>query len=189
MSKKLFAGLALSLLPAFAIAHPGHGDAGFMQAFAHPFTGIDHLLMMLAVGVWAGRIGGSARWQLPLAFLAAMVSGWGLGATGIAFGGVETGIAAGLIALGALLVAQAALPRALQLMVTGGFALLHGMAHGVELGASAPVLAAAGFVAAGALLHASGIALTALLPSDRAAIYRGFGALLALLGGGLLVTI
>lgn len=189
MSKKIIAGLTLALLPAFAIAHPGHGEAGFMQAFAHPFTGIDHLLMMLAVGVWAGRIGGSARWQLPLMFLSAMVGGWALGANGLAFGGIETGIAAGLIALGALLVAQTALPRALQLAITAGFALLHGMAHGVELGAAAPVLAATGFVAAGALLHGSGIALTALLPRDRTVVYRGFGALLALIGGGLLATV
>jgi urease accessory protein len=73
-------------------------------------------------------------------------------------------------------------------VITAGFALLHGMAHGVELGALTPLLSAAGFLAAGALLHAAGIVLAARLPQDGAAIYRAVGAVLALIGGGLLVA-
>lgn len=188
MLKKIVAGLALALLPALAMAHPGHADGSFATAFVHPFTGIDHLLMMLFVGVWAGRSGGSARWQVPLVFLVAMALGWGLGVQGLAIAGVETGIAASLIALGALLVSQTALPRSAQLAITAGFALLHGMAHGVELGVLTPLSSAAGFLAAGALLHGSGIALAAKLPKDGAAIYRAVGTALALIGGGLLVA-
>jgi urease accessory protein len=188
MLKKWVSGFALSVLPAFAFAHPGHGESGFLQAFVHPFTGADHLLMMLGIGIWAGRMAGAVRWQLPLTFLLAMLGGWALGANHLVLPGVETGIAAGLIVLGALLIAQTALPRVLQLTITAGFALLHGMAHGVELGASAPLLAATGFLSAGALLHGAGIGLVTLLPDDRAATYRMFGTVLALLGGGLLVA-
>jgi urease accessory protein len=188
MPKKLFAMVWLIFFPTLAFAHPGHADASFAQAFAHPFTGIDHLLMMLGVGVWAGRTGGNARWQLPLSFLAAMVVGWVLGAQGFVIAGVESGIAAGLIALGMLFIAQAKLSRVQQLAITAGFALLHGMAHGAELGSALPWLSAAGFVSAGALLHASGIALTELLPKDRTTIYRTLGAALTLIGGSLLVA-
>ena len=188
MLKKIAAGFALALLPAMAMAHPGHAAGGFATAFAHPFTGIDHLLMMLFIGVWAGRSGGQARWQVPSAFLLAMAVGWTLGAQGLAIAGVETGIAASLIALGALLISQTALPRSAQLAITIGFALLHGMAHGVELGALTPLLSAAGFLAACALLHGSGIILATWLPKDNAAIYRALGASLAFIGGGLLVA-
>jgi urease accessory protein len=188
MLKKIIFGLALTLFPALAMAHPGHGDGGFAAAFAHPFTGIDHLLMMLFIGVWAGRSGGQARWQVPVAFLLAMTVGWALAAQGFVIGGVETGIAASLIALGALLIAQTALPRAVQLAITAGLALLHGMAHGVELGALTPLLSAAGFLAAGALLHGTGIVVATRLPQEGFAIYRAMGAALALIGGGLLVA-
>lgn len=188
MLKKIVAGLTLVLLPGLALAHPGHGDGGFATAFAHPFTGIDHLLMMLFIGVWAGRSGGQARWQVPLVFLLAMAAGWALGAQGLAIVGVETGIAASLIALGALLISQTALPRSAQLAITAGFALLHGMAHGVELGALTPLLSAAGFLAACALLQGGGIVLATYLPRDNAAIYRALGASLTLIGGTLLVA-
>lgn len=188
MAKKLMFGLSLLAMPALAFAHPGHGAADFAQAFAHPFTGIDHLLMMLFVGVWAGRIGGQARWQLPLAFLAAMFGGWVLGASGVVIAGIEIGTATGLIALGALIFSRAPLPRLLQLTIVGVFALLHGAAHGLELGAVEPLLSAAGFLSAGALLHGGGIALTVLLPKSQASIYRGLGATLALIGSGLLVA-
>lgn len=188
MRKKIVAGLVLALLPGLTMAHPGHAEGGFTAAFAHPFTGVDHLLMMLFIGVWAGRNGCQARWQVPLVFLLAMASGWALAAQGLAIPDVETGIAASLIALGALLIARAPLPRSTQLVITASFALLHGMAHGIELGALTPALSAAGFLCAGALLHGSGILLSTWLPKDGAAIYRALGATLALIGGGLLIA-
>ena len=186
MNKKIIAA-AFSLLPSLAIAHPGHGG-GFTAAFAHPFTGIDHLLMMLFVGVLAGRIGGNMRWQLPSLFLLAMLCGWLLGANGFVIPAIESGIAAGLIALGVLLAWQSQISRVAQFVIVAVFASLHGMAHGVELTYATPLLTTLGFVAATASLHLLGLALAAKLSPRHLMIYRFFGAVLALFGGGLLVA-
>jgi len=186
LNKYLFTACGLAL-PSIAFAHPGHTAAGFSAAFAHPFTGIDHLLMMLFVGVWAGRTGGKTRWQLPLAFLMAMLTGWALAASSVAFAGIEGGIAAGLIALGVIIAMRATLSRPLQFVIVAGFAFLHGMAHGVELGAG--VAPAFGFLLAGVMLHAAGIALATLLPREGGAVYRSLGAALVLFGGGMLIAI
>lgn len=186
MNKKIIV-TAFALLPSLAFAHPGHGDS-FMAAFAHPFTGIDHLLMMLCVGIFAGRIGGNARWQLPFAFLIAMVVGWIFGATGFTFAGIEGGIAAGLIALGVLFVWRIALPFTLQASIVAIFAVLHGMAHGSELSSATPFATGMGFLVATALLHGAGLGVAALIPSEKQSAYRVLGALLSVLGGGLLIA-
>ena len=144
--------------------------------------------MMLCVGIFAGRIGGHARWQLPLVFLSAMTGGWLLGGAGFAFAGVESGIAAGLMALGVLFVWRADQSRYVHSAIIALFALLHGMAHGVELSAASPLIGA-GFLLATALLHAAGVGLAALLPRDRHTMYRALGGFLTLIGGGLLVAI
>jgi urease accessory protein len=185
MNKKLVSLLALCLLSTPAFAHPGHAQSGLLAGFAHPFTGIDHLLVMLAVGIWAGRIGGAARWQLPAAFLAAMTAGWGLGISGVALPHIESAIAASLFALGLLVAHRFDWPRALQLGLTALFALLHGFAHGTELSA-APAIAL-GFLTATAALQLAGLTLVALLPEKNQRLYRAAGALLAVLGGGLLL--
>ena len=184
MNKKIVAA-AFALLPSLAFAHPGHTD-GFAAAFAHPFTGVDHLLMMLSVGVFAGRIGGSVRWQLPLAFLSAMTVGWLLGTSGFAFASIESGIAAGLIALGVLLAWQVDMPRFAQFAIIAIFASLHGMAHGSELSNATPFVTTMGFLAATAMLHGVGLFVAALLPPEKKNIYRAFGLLLATIGGGFL---
>ena len=186
MTKKIFVAL-IACVPSLAFAHPGHGS-GFVAAFVHPFTGIDHLLMMLCVGIVAGRIGGNARWQLPLAFLSAMTVGWLIGAAGYTFAGIESGIAAGLIALGVLLSWRIALPTVAQAGIVAMFALLHGMAHGVELAGSAPVATSIGFLCAGALLHATGLLIAALIPREKQGVYRVVGIALAVVGGGLLAA-
>lgn len=181
--KKILAAI-VAFTPSLALAHPGHSD-NFFAAFAHPFTGIDHLLMMLCVGVFAGRIGEHARWQLPLAFLSAMTIGWVVAAKGFVFAEIESGIAAGLIALGVLFVWRRDISRAGQISIIAAFAFLHGMAHGAELSGAASIVAG-GFLLATALLHAAGVCIAALVLREKHYAYRWLGMLLSLLGGGLL---
>lgn len=175
--------------PGMVLAHAGHShdplaaSAGFM----HPFTGIDHLLMMLCVGIWAGRSGGALRWQLPATFLAGMAAGWALGFAGLIVPGLESGIAATLIALGVVLALQLDLPRAAQFAGVAVGAVLHGLAHGGELG-GAGWPGGLGMLAATALLHGAGFAATRLAPSRDGLLYRLAGALLALAGGALLAA-
>jgi urease accessory protein len=186
MSRKII-GAALFCLPSLVLAHPGHGS-GFAAAFAHPFTGLDHLLMMLSVGIFAGRIGGNARWQLPLAFLSAMTVGWIIAAAGYSFAGIESGIAAGLIALGVMFVLQIQLSRWLQAGVIAIFAVMHGMAHGAELSNVTPVATSIGFLAATILLHVIGLGIASLISPKQKVVYFLLGILLSVLGGGLAIT-
>lgn len=134
MKKQITLGVVLSLISVLALAHPGHGlSIGFASGFMHPLLGWDHLLMMLAVGVWAASIGGKARWQLPLTFVCTMLVGALLAAAGVTISGVESTIAAGLVALGVVLLTRLAMNSELQLLFIALFALMHGLAHGVEL--------------------------------------------------------
>ena len=149
--------LALILTPSAALAHPGHGDAGLLAGITHPLGGADHLLAMVALGLLAAQLGGRAMLALPLAFVAAMVLGAGLGAGGVAMAGVEPMILASVVVLGAL-VALALRPHlALVVAMAAVFGAAHGFAHGAEGGAS--VAYALGFTATTALLHGAGIAL------------------------------
>lgn len=164
-SIRTLTGLAVLLASSTAFAHPGHDPAssGFMSGLLHPLLGLDHLLAMLIVGVWAAQLGARARWAVPAAFIGLMAVGAALALDGLAMPRVEAGVAASLLALG-LVVAlawRAALPLAVGL--TGGFALFHGAAHGLELPTLAQPLAyVAGFLIATAALHATGYALGAL---------------------------
>lgn len=154
------AAAALVGLAGTAHAHTGgaHG-AGFGHGFAHPFGGLDHLLAMVTVGLWAAQRGGRALWAVPLSFMVMMLAGGLLGMGGVALLSVELGIAASLVVLGTL-VALAVRPSVvLGMAIVGIFAVFHGHAHGAEAPeAAAPALYAAGFVAATGLLHLLGIA-------------------------------
>lgn len=157
------AGIAAAALlaPPAALAHTGVGStAGFAAGFAHPFSGLDHLLAMLGIGLLAARVGGNALWQAPAAFLAFLLCGAGLAFAGVPLPGVEAGIALSLaVFAAALLLPAGALPPAAAVLVAV-FAVFHGHAHGSEMPVSASGLAyAAGFVGASALLHVSGMAL------------------------------
>lgn len=185
MKKVIAAFIALS--PSIAFAHPGHTD-NFVAAFAHPFTGIDHLLMMLGVGIFAGRIGGNARWQLPLAFLSAMTIGWLGAAMGYTIAGIESGIAAGLIVIGVMLMLRTVMPFVVQLCVVAMFAALHGAAHGAELSNATPLATGLGMLMATAVLHALGLGVAISLSHSRFSFYRELGALFAVFGGMLLVA-
>lgn len=154
---------AALLLPAAASAHPAHEAGGGLAAgLLHPLLGADHLLAMLAVGLWAAQLGGAARWRVPASFVALMAAGAGLAAAGIAPPQLEAGIAASLMVLGMLVAAAGRLPLWAAMSCAGSFAVFHGAAHAAELPPSAAPLAyALGFLAATALLHAAGIGLGA----------------------------
>jgi len=189
------AALALSALPAAAHAHTfGAHDAGFVHGFLHPVGGLDHLLAMVAVGLWAAQRGGAALWALPVAFVTAMIGGGLLGMGGIDLPGVELGIVGSVIALGALIALQSRLPLAASVAAVAAFAVFHGHAHGAEMPeAAAPLLYGLGFALATALLHGAGVAAALSvrrLTRDGAGALalRGVGALIGL-GGVALATL
>jgi urease accessory protein len=189
ISRSLCQGLALlSALPLIASAHPGHAgghDFGwdFSGGFAHPFSGWDHLLAMIAVGLWAAQLGGRARWLVPAAFVGVMTLGAVLGHGGHAFAGLEQGIAASVLVLGLLVASAARLPLAGGMGLVGLFALFHGMAHGAEMPATAAGLEyGIGFVLATALLHAAGVGLGMLGARRSTLISRIAGVGIALAG-------
>lgn len=161
---RLLLALAIVLLtPALASAHTGVGHtAGFMHGFEHPIGGLDHVLAMIAVGVFAFVLGGRALFLVPLSFVAMMVLGFALGVTQFNLPFVELGIALSSVVIGAAAAMGRPMPTAMAMALVGVFAIFHGHAHGSEMPADSSGLTyAAGFVAATALLHLSGIGATA----------------------------
>jgi len=186
LRKSLFA-LALLLNPAAAFAHAGYDHSGLLAGLAHPVFGLDHLLAMLAVGLWAAQQTGAARWALPLTFVASMLLGGLFGFGGMQIPLMETGIAGSVLAFGLLVAVAVRLPMALSLGLTALFALTHGVAHGLELPALAsPWSYAFGFVIATAALHASGYLMVRMLPQAAAPLVRLAGAASAVTGVWLL---
>jgi urease accessory protein len=191
--------ILLASLAAPALAHPGHPggeahDAGFAAGFAHPFGGFDHLLAMLAVGLWAvqfaARTGNrSAVWLLPAAFVLPMGAGFLLALNGIALPGVEAGIALSVLILGLAVAFAARPPLAAAMVVTATFAIFHGYAHGAEMGDGAASAYAAGMLLATALLHGAGL-VAALLSQQIATpvLTRAAGAVVAVAGVVILVA-
>lgn len=149
------------LLSTLAHAHTGHGStSGFMHGFEHPMGGLDHLLAMVAVGLWAAQLGKRALWAVPATFVAVMTLGGIMGAAGVALPFVEQGILASVLVLGVLVATAARLPLAASMAIVGAFALMHGHAHGAEMPGSVSGLTyGLGFVLATAALHSVGIAL------------------------------
>ncbi len=155
--KKIFLACCLVGISNLAIAHQGHGLESAYAGFMHPLTGLDHLLVMLAVGLWASKIGGNARWQLPLTFILLMTIGSVLGMSGIMFAGIETAIAASVMAMGFILVMSLSINHVLRIGVIALFALMHGIAHGAELNLSQGLSAFGGMLLATGLLHGVGL--------------------------------
>ena len=150
--------LALSTAPAFAHLNPQeHGS--FMAGFSHPLFGLDHILVMVAVGLWASQIGGRALWLVPAAFVGTMAFGFGLAVAGVDLPFVEPAILASVVALGLLVAMAARFDTVASAALVAAFALFHGHAHGGELGAAGAASFGIGFVVATALLHAAGIAI------------------------------
>jgi urease accessory protein len=162
----LTGALALGLTVAATAAEAHITDAtgaGIGAGFAHPFGGLDHLLAMLAVGLWAGQMGGRDRWLVPASFVAAMVAGAAISFAGLPLPAVEFGIAGSVLLFGALVASGSRLPLWLAMPLTATFAVFHGHAHGAELPMAAnAAVYAMGFVIATAGLHAIGVGLALL---------------------------
>jgi urease accessory protein len=181
-------GLALAA-PAFAHTGVAAHSHGFAAGVLHPLMGLDHLLAMLGVGVWAAQLGKRATWLVPAAFVAVMIAGAGLALSGIGMPMVEFGIAGSVLVIGALIAFGTRLPLGLAMGLVGLFALFHGHAHGTELpGFAHPAAYGAGFVAATALLHVAGVAIAVAVRRHAARLpFRIAGAAMAVAGGGLLI--
>jgi urease accessory protein len=151
--------LAAMFWPAMAWAHAEGGRAeGFLAGLHHPISGLDHILAMVAVGLWGAQLGAPAIWLLPVTFPMVMAFGGMLGLMGVPLPGVEVGIALSGIVLGVAVLAEWRPPLWAAAIVVGMFAIFHGHAHGTELPAGASgMLYSLGFVMATGLLHAAGI--------------------------------
>ena len=148
--------LLLSAGPAFAHLDPvEHGS--FAAGFTHPLFGTDHVLAMVAVGLWAAMLGGRAVWAVPAAFVGVMALGFASSFAGIALPFVEPTILASVVAIGFLVALAVPVPVGVGMAVVGFFALFHGYAHGGEMGEATALRYAAGFAVATALLHAAGV--------------------------------
>ena len=183
--------LAISAIANVAFAHTGADhEYSFLAGLSHPFTGIDHMLAMVAVGLWAGLNGGRALWAWPVAFVGLMIVGGTLGAAELPLPWVEPGILTSVVVLGLLVVMALRLPVVAGALLVGVFALLHGHAHGSEIHLEMDAAThALGFVAATAILHAVGVAIAYAASGTygRLAV-RGAGALVAAAGVYLAVT-
>lgn len=183
----LLAGL-LALAPSLAFAHTGVGDAhGFAHGFGHPMTGLDHVLAMVTVGIFAWQLGGRAVWAVPATFVVLMAAGGALGLSGIEIPFVEIGIALSVVVLGAVVAFGIKAPLAAAMAVAGLFAIFHGHAHGAEMPEDASGLAyGAGFMLATALLHLAGLGLGMAIgrfgETHGRAWVRGAGAAVAVAG-------
>lgn len=177
--------LAFAVLTTPALAHSENGVAiDFWGGFTHPISGLDHVIAMVAVGLWGAFLGAPAIWILPVVFPLVMALGGALGVVGMPLPGVETGIALSAIALGAMVALAAQPPIWIAAVLVGAFAIFHGHAHGAELPIGADAVAySMGFVIATGLLHLSGIAFGGLShwPAGRVAV-RAMGVVIALIG-------
>ena len=185
--KKLVQGIdkvpvlaVLTFLVSLGIASAGPLlGGGLLAGVRHPLSGLDHLVAMIAVGLWAGQMGGKARWKVPCAFVLLMLAGGALGLAGVPLPFVESGIVASVFVLGLLVATAVHLRPPASLALVGLFAIFHGHAHATEVAAGISGLEfVAGFAVTTAALHGVGLLLaTALERLDRPALLRFAGAL------------
>ena len=183
----LVGAIAITLLiPSVASAHTGVGDpSGFWHGLGHPIAGLDHILAMVAVGLWAAQIGGKALWLVPGAFLLAMTGSSVLGHFGLPLPGVEQGILASDFILGLLLLFSNRLSLAVSVGIVSILAIFHGYAHGAEMPETASgLIYGIGFMMSTAGLHLAGIGMG--LGIDR--FQPKFQSLLFRIGGGATVV-
>ena len=180
------ASLLLLLAPAAAFAHPGHTGSHWMQGLSHPIMGLDHLLAMLAVGIWAAQQSGMLRWAIPVGFVASMFAGVMLASAGVHLPQVEVGIVFSVIAFGVAIAFSARSQMAL--IAVTAFAVFHGHAHGTEAAQSMDPSYVLGIMSATATLHLVGMGI-GLVAQRRVGVSapRWAGATIALSGLALAV--
>jgi urease accessory protein len=192
LARSLVVAAAVLTFSQVASAHPGHGpETGLGSDLAHPFSGLDHLLAMIAVGALAVRMGGRALWALPATFVVLMIAGGFLPLANVHIPLAEQTVAASVIALGVLLTTAGRIPTAAVLPLVVFFAIFHGYVHVLEMPLNQSAVAyASGFVLATATLHAIGIALEMRMRnrSHGSAMIRAGGAAIAVCGALLLAT-
>ena len=182
--------LALLLVTTTTSAHTGHNVSGFASGLAHPFSGMDHLLAMLAVGLWAGQLGGQRIWQLPATFMAMLAGGAFFGIWMPSLTQIEPGIAASVLILGLLIASPSKLALSISFVLTAAFGIFHGYAHGSEMPSAATTLTyAAGFLLATAALHVSGIVMGNAMRERFVRLVQVMGMGIAAMGAWMLVTV
>lgn len=177
-------------VPAPAFAHTGlHPGGSFFAGLLHPLSGVDHLLVMFSVGVWAVLVMPRRVWQPAALFVGCLAAGAWLGLHGVPLPATETGIAASVLVMGLLLMVWTRIPASPGLAMIALFAVFHGHAHGLEMpSGGAPAAYAAGFMLATAGLHLAGISLGALAVHWRAQwLLRGAGLATGVTGAWLLL--
>lgn len=199
MPRSLASRLLLATLVAFAVAgfdsaafaHLGDHSGGLAGGIAHPFSGLDHILAMVAVGLWASQLARPACWLLPATFPAVMAIGAFLGTSGLVLPWAEPAIAASVLVFGAVIAFALRPSLAVSALLIALFAMFHGYSHGVEAPAQGSVLAYdAGFIVATLALHAIGFAIGAI--ANHASVRfvaRGAGAAIAAIGVVLLAAV
>lgn len=192
-----YARIALLAATAVLLASPAsahldpvaHGS--FAAGFTHPLSGIDHILAMVTVGVWAGLLGARARWLVPAAFVATMILGFVAAVAGIGLPIVEPVVLASIVVIGLLAAIAFPVPAASAAAMVAVFAVFHGHAHGGELGVAGAAPFGAGFAMATAMLHGAGLviclALTSTLGSKGRLATRAFAGAAAV--GGLALSL
>jgi urease accessory protein len=172
-----------------ALAHTGsHAASSLVDGFAHPFSGLDHTLAMVAVGLFAAVLGGRALWAVPASFVSMMLVGGFMGLLGIEIPAIEAGIALSVVIIGAVLAAGSRCLISGAMTLTGIFAIFHGLAHGMEMPPeAAAALYCLGFVSATALLHGMGLTIGLVL-GNRKVIHRLAGAGISIAGVVLSLT-
>ena len=167
-----------------ALAHTGSVSGGFAGGLSHPLFGPDHVIAMVAVGLWGAFLGAPAMFILPVVFPLVMAGGGVLGILGMQLPGVEIGIAVSAVVLGLMVALAARPPLWVAAVIVGAFAIFHGHAHGAELPPGADAAAfSAGFVIATGALHLAGIALGLLARWPRGQIVvRAAGGAIAIAG-------
>ena len=185
---KFLAAVPMALIATAAMAHTDSEVGGFISGFTHPILGWDHVIAMVAVGLWGAFLGKPAIWILPVVFPLVMAFGGALGVMGVPLPAVETGIALSGVVLGLLIAFAVRAPIWVAAVIVGIFAIFHGHAHGTELPAAAnPFAYGIGFVIGTGMLHLAGIALGLLVGfAAGRVVVRAAGAGIAAVGGAFL---